>query len=314
VNRRLLVFGGAGFVGGNLSALALRDGWEVHVADAAVRDALPGARWHRIDITDGPTVAALVGSVEPAAVVDLAAVADIDRAERERDLARAVNADAARAVAAASAAAGASFVYFSSDAVFAGTAYRYVEEDAPDPVNWYGQTKADGERLVREVHPRAAVVRISLVLGFPVTSGNSFIASLEKKLAAGAAVPCPVHEIRTPIDVLTLSAAVLELCRTGFAGTLHLGSTDSVDRFTLTRRAAVLMGFDASLVTAQQPGMVQQPEPVGSPAGAAQHARAARHRRGVISVEKARRLLSTPMRDWETSLRRAVEGRPGNGR
>jgi dTDP-4-dehydrorhamnose reductase len=114
--------------------------------------------------------------------------------------------------------------------------------------------------------------------------------------------------------VLTLSAAVLELCRTGFAGTLHLGSTDSVDRFTLTRRAAVLMGFDASLVTAQQPGMVQQPEPVGSPAGAAQHARAARHRRGVLSVEKARRLLSTPMRDWETSVRRAVEGRPGNGR
>ena len=44
MSQRLLVFGGGGFVGGNLSALALRDGWEVHVADAAVRDALPGAR------------------------------------------------------------------------------------------------------------------------------------------------------------------------------------------------------------------------------------------------------------------------------
>ena len=190
MNGRLLVFGGGGFVGGNLCTLALRDGWEVHVADAAVRDALPGAAWHRIDITDGVAVAGLVGRVKPGAVVDLAAVADIDRAERERDLARAVNVDAARSIAAAAAAAGAACVYFSSDAVFAGTAERYAEDDPPAPVNWYGQTKADGEREVRGAHPEAAIVRISLVLGFPVTDGNSFIAGLERKLAALAAVGC----------------------------------------------------------------------------------------------------------------------------
>jgi dTDP-4-dehydrorhamnose reductase len=308
MNERLLVFGGGGFVGGNLCTLALRDGWDVHVADAAVRDALSGTAWHRIDITDGAAVGALVREVRPTAVVDLAAIADIDRAERERELARAVNVEAARSIAGAARAADACCVYFSSDAVFAGTAERYVEEDPPGPVNWYGRTKADGELAVREAHPGAAIVRISLVLGFPVTDGNSFIAGLEKKLAARTAVPCPEDEIRTPIDVLTLSAAVLELCRMRFAGILHLGATDSVDRFTLTRRAAGLMGFDAALVTAQQPG----------PAGAAdqpgravdQPARAARHRRGVISVEKARRLLATPMLDWETSLRRAVELRP----
>src|SRR4030042_4877110 len=60
--------------------------------------------------------------------------------------------------------------------------------------------------------PAAAIVRISLVLGFPVTDGNSFIAGLERKLAAGTAVPCPVDEIRTPIDVVTLLPPVLELC------------------------------------------------------------------------------------------------------
>jgi len=305
---RLLVFGGGGFVGGNLCAVALRDGWEVHVADAAVRDALAGATWHRIDITDGAAVEALVREVRPTAVVDLAAVAAIDRAEREREQARAVNVEAARSIAAAARAARAGCVYFSSDAVFAGTAERYAEDDAPNPVNWYGRTKADGERAVREVHPDAAIVRISLVLGFPVTDGNSFLASLEKKLAAGTAVPCPVDEIRTPIDVLTLSAAVLELCRGRFSGIVHLGATDSVDRFTLTRRAAALMGFDEALVTPQQPA----PAGVSSaPAGAAAPpARAARHRRGVISVEKARAMLATPMLDWGTSLRRAVELRP----
>jgi len=298
---RLLVFGGGGFVGGNLCTAALRDGWGVHVADAALRDALPGASWHRIDITDGAAVEALVREARPTAVVDLAAVADIDRAERERELARAVNVEAARAIAAAARAAGAGCVYVSSDAVFAGTAERYAEDDTPDPVNWYGRTKADGERAVREAHPDAAVVRISLVLGFPVTDGNSFLAGLETKLAAGTVVPCPVDEIRTPIDVLTLSAAVLELCRARFAGIVHLGATDSVDRFSLTRRAAALLGFDEALVTRQPP----------APSGASvQPARAARHRRGVISVEKAQAVLATPMLDWDASLRRAVELRP----
>lgn len=304
---KLLVFGGGGFVGGNLCSLALREGWEVHIADATVRDALPGASWHAVDITHAEEVRALVSKVRPDAVVDLAAVADVDRAERERDLARAVNVEAARVIAAACAGAGARCIYFSSDAVFAGAAEGYAEDDSPDPVNWYGRTKADGEQAVRGACPGAVIVRISLVLGFPVTDGNSFLAGLEQKLAAGTMVPCPPEEVRTPIDVLTLCACVLELCRRGpggapgFQGAIHLGATNSVDRFTLTRRAASLMGANVALVTAQ-------------PQGHSQPGRAARHQRGVISVEKARRLLATPLLDWERTLQKAFDDRPKKGK
>ena len=293
---RLLVFGGGGFVGGNLCTLALRAGWEVHVADASVRAALMGATWHAIDITRAGDVETLVASVRPKAVVDLAAVADVDRAERERELARAVNVDAAGSIAAASAKGRARCIYFSSDAVFAGTADSYAEDDQVAPVNWYGQTKSDGELAVRAVNPESVILRISLALGFPVTDGNSFLEGLQKKLAAGTPVPCPTDEIRTPIDVLTLSACVLELCRNSYAGTLHLGSTNSVDRYTLTRRAAALMGFPATLATAQAPGPLVP-------------GRAPRHKRGVINVTRARQLLSVPLLDWERTLERAVNDR-----
>jgi dTDP-4-dehydrorhamnose reductase len=296
----LLVFGGGGFVGGHLCARALREGWKVHVGDPTVRDALTGAAWHALDIRDEAGVRDLVARLQPTAVVDLAAVADVDRAEREPALARSINADAAGIIAAACAAEGSRCIYFSSDAVFAGTAERYVEEDAPAPVNWYGRTKADGERAVRGACPDAIIVRISLVLGFPVTDGNSFLAGLEQKLAAGTAVPCPVGEIRTPIDVGTLAACVLELCAAPWSGPIHLGATSSVDRFTLTRRAASLMGFAEKLVSVQ-------------PSGASPKGRAARHARGVISVEKARQLLSTPLVGWEETLLKAVAERPGKG-
>ena len=48
----LLVFGGGGFVGGNLCAMALRRGWEVHVADPTVQDAPPSAYWHVLDVAN----------------------------------------------------------------------------------------------------------------------------------------------------------------------------------------------------------------------------------------------------------------------
>lgn len=297
MRERLLLFGGGGFVGGNLAARALRQGWEVHIADAALRPGVPEASWHALDITDSAAVGGLVAALRPSAVVDLAAVADIDRAERQPELAWAVNVEAARTIASSCADTGAYCLYFSSDAVFAGTASGYSEEDPPAPVNHYGRTKVEGERAVRLADSGAGILRLSLVLGFPVTAGNSFLAALEVKLSAGQEVVAPSDEIRTPVDVLTLTDCVLELVSSRFAGVLHLGSTDSLDRAAITRRAAELMGFPQARVVSQA---VTAPIP----------GRAARHKNGIIRVDKARALLKTPLLTAEQSIRRAIEERP----
>ena len=295
---KLVVFGGGGFVGGNLCQAALGRGWDVHVVERRqFPGGLPGVRWHLLDITDQAAVRGLLAELQPQAVVDVAAVADIDRAEREQEAAWAVNVEAARTMASVCAASGAYFLYFSSDAVFAGTASRYSEQDPPEPVNYYGRTKAEGEKAVRQADPRAGIVRLSLVLGFPVTEGNSFFAGLEAKLRAGQEVVAPADEIRTPVDVLTLTDCVLELIDLRFAGVLHIGSTDSIDRAAITRRAAQLLGFPGARVVAQA---VAAPLP----------GRAARHKNGIISVDQARALLRTPLLSAEQSIRRAIEERP----
>jgi dTDP-4-dehydrorhamnose reductase len=296
MSRRLIIFGGGGFVGGNLATIALLEGWEVHIANATVKQGVPGAKWHAVNATEPEAVRALAEEVRPYALIYLAAVADIDRAEREKELARAVNVEGARAAAAASAGQGAACLYMSSDAVFAGTADSYREEDPPAPVNYYGRTKAEGEQAVLAAHPRAAVVRMSLALGFPVTAGNSFLAALEGKLRQGREIVCPADELRTPIDVLTLSACLLELAEKRFAGIIHLGSTDSIDRLELTRQAAALMGYGGARIVAQ-------------PAGAEPSGRAPRHKRGVISVARARGLLAAPLLTADQSIRRAIEER-----
>jgi dTDP-4-dehydrorhamnose reductase len=294
----IVIFGGGGFVGGHLAAQAMEAGWEVHIADAAQQAGVERAEWHLLDIRQAEEVRRLLRAVAPTAVVNLAAVADIDRAEREKELARAINIEAARTIAEAAAAAGSTCLYMSSDAVFDGTAERYGEEDDVRPVNYYGRTKVEGERAVRRAHPSAAVVRISLVLGFPVTAGNSFFAGLEEKLRRGAEVAAPSDEIRTPVDAVTLARCLLEMIDIRFSGLLHIGATDSIDRAALTRRAAALLGYpDARVLVRNQ----DQP------------GRAPRHKRGVIDVSKARRLLSTPLLTCDEFIRRAIETRPEKG-
>jgi dTDP-4-dehydrorhamnose reductase len=296
-NARTLLVLGSGFVGGNLCAVARRQGWDVHGVDASDRQQSPGMTLHVLDITNAAALTALMEELRPSAVVDLAAIADVDRAERERDLAWAVNVEAARTMASVSARRAAACVYFSSDAVFAGTAASYGEEDAPGPVNWYGNTKLEGEKAVRAANPAAAIVRLSLVLGFPVgAAGNSFFAGLESKLKDGREIPCPTDEIRTPVDVITLSECVLEIIEKGIAGPIHIGSTDSVDRLTLTRKVARAMGYGTE-------GIVAQTE------GGAQPGRAARHKNGIIRVEAARRVLRTPLLSVDQSIRRAFDER-----
>jgi dTDP-4-dehydrorhamnose reductase len=205
-----------------------------------------------VDITQPDQIWQAFEETQPDAVVNVAALADIDRVERDRELAWKINVDGAGYIAQNCARNGSGHVFFSSDAVFDGKQGPYAEDDLPNPVNFYGITKAEAEAAVLTSHPRAAVIRISLVLGLPRTVGNSFLAGLKDKLQAGKEVICPEDEIRTPVDVHTLSACVLELLRSDYAGRLHIGCTESIDRFSLTQRLAQEMGYSQDLVKPQQ--------------------------------------------------------------
>ncbi|NLE45523.1 MAG: NAD(P)-dependent oxidoreductase [Chloroflexi bacterium] len=292
---KVLIFGGGGFVGGNLATIARQTGWTVSIADSAYRPGIDWAEWNVVDITSRGAVRRTMRDVKPDAVVNVAAIANIDLAEKERDLAWSVNVEGARYVAEGCAELGARLVFFSSDAVFAGTATIYTEDDEPAPVNYYGLTKAEAERGVLSVIPDAAVTRLSLVMGFPVTGGNSFFAGLEGKLEKGQTVSAPVSEIRTPVDVITLSECVLELAGCTFSGLLHIGATSSINRYDLTQRVARRMGFDEGLI-------VVAPEDDAP-------GRAPRHRNGIISVAKAQSVLRTRLLSVDEGIERAFDAR-----
>jgi dTDP-4-dehydrorhamnose reductase len=144
------------------------------------------------------------------------------------------NVDGAAVVAAA--ATRCRLVHLSSDLVFDGRRGRYVEADAPAPVNDYGRSKAEAERRVTAQHPAATIVRTSLIYGGDEPGTQERLAREGSRFY--------VDEIRSPVQVGDLADALLELLGRELAGPLHLGGADDVSRYDF----ALLLGADSGRI------------------------------------------------------------------
>jgi len=288
---KLLVIGASGFVGSNWVRFA-RAGYDVVAAGRSVA-AEPGSV--PLDIADRQSVEAAFRQVRPDYVTLLAALSDIDRCERERELAERINVEGTRHVVEACIRGGARLLYTSTDAVFDGSRGIYREDDPPSPPNFYGETKARAERLIAELLPGATIVRVSLVLGRSAAGGgNSYLEKVERNLAAGNPIISPDYEYRNPIDVGMLCRFLAELSdHDAAAGIVHVGASDKISRYDLAWAIAERLGADVSLIerqTAPVPG------------------RAARGRDDFLATDRLRALSRTPIPTCQQVLERALAG------
>lgn len=117
-----------------------------------------------VDLTQPEQIRLAVRETRPDVVINAAAYTDVDGAEEEPSRARSANVKGPRVLAEASRDVGAWLVHYSTDYVFDGTNETpYTEDDQPDPINVYGQTKYEGEKAVREEGGKALILRTSWV-------------------------------------------------------------------------------------------------------------------------------------------------------
>jgi dTDP-4-dehydrorhamnose reductase len=138
----------------------------------------------------------------------------------------------------AEAARGVRLVHLSTDLVFDGKRGRYREHDVPAPVNAYGRSKAEAERLVDELHREATIARTSLIYGGAEPGPQERLATEGTRFF--------VDEIRSPVQVGDLAEALLEVVTLELPGPLHLGGADDLSRFDF----AVMLGADPERIEA----------------------------------------------------------------
>lgn len=160
----VLLFGGNGQLG-----------WELRRSLAPFgRLAVPDRA--QCDIADVDATVRVIREVSPRIIVNAAAFTAVDRAESEEATARRINVAAPAVMAAEARRLGIPLVHYSTDYVFDGTkAAPYVEEDAPNPLGVYGQTKHAGEQAIAASGAEALVFRTSWVFG---VHGGNFVRTI----------------------------------------------------------------------------------------------------------------------------------------
>jgi dTDP-4-dehydrorhamnose reductase len=247
--KRLLVTGYGGFVAGSVVKQA-RPEWDVTaLSRKLVSDGRDDIRTLQLDIREAGQLRHVFESWRPTALIHAAAVANIDYCQSHQEEALAVNAEATRHLAELCRQHGARMVFCSTDSIFEGQRGMYVESDAPHPLNYYAETKVHAEQIVLAELENAVVARLSLVMGFPlIGGGNSFMSNMLASFREGVPVTMPENEIRTPIDVITLGQALLELAASRFRGILHLAGNTRINRYDMGIQIATRLGFAPELV------------------------------------------------------------------
>jgi dTDP-4-dehydrorhamnose reductase len=229
----LLITGSSGYLGRELARQA------PDAAGTYLTAERPGAV--QLDVRDGAAVARLVGELRPDAVIHTAYSEAGDEAARE------VNVDGSRHVAAAAAEMRARLVHVSTDLVFDGELGRpYTEDDEPRPIMEYGRQKLAGEEAVREALPAALVVRTSLIYGGSEPSRHERAVLDAADGASGTRFFS--DELRSPVQVGDLAAALLVLARSDAAGVLHVAGADGVSRHEFARHVAAAAGRDPGVL------------------------------------------------------------------
>jgi len=200
-----------------------------------------------LDIGARDAVIREVRAFKPDLIVNCAAYNLVDKAEQDSETAFRANASGPENLALAALETGAFLIHFGSDYIFDGAKapIPYAESDNPNPLNKYGASKLEGEKLIRASGSRHLILRVSWVFG----NGNqNFMA----KLLEWAKRPGPVTVAEDEISVPTCAGDIVDEAmaafKAGLEGTWHLPNTGFCSRYEWAGLIFKTLNIDKQLV------------------------------------------------------------------
>lgn len=204
---------------------------------------MPGVQWLKIDLTDSKALYSVMDAIGPAVVIHTAAMANIDDCERQKSLAESVNYSGTCKIAEKCHEMKSRLIFVSTDNVFDGEKGHYCEEDVPNPINYYGETKLRAEQAVSSICPDYVIARAALIYGSPRCGGSSFSKWLLMNLKGSDEVPVYIDQFRSPIYAEDLARALLELAALNCTGLFHLGGPLCLNRYEFGKILCECYGY-----------------------------------------------------------------------
>lgn len=285
---RLLISGASGLLGINLALEACNDYTVVGVVHQT-----PITSEHfqvlQADLTQDDEIDKLIETVCPDWIINCAALANLEACEANPPLAKKLNTDLPAKLATYVAKGGARLLQISTDAVFDGQRGHYREEDEPNPLSVYAQTKLEGEQAVLNIAPQSLVVRVNF-FGWSVSGQRSLAEFFVSNLQSRKMVMGFTDVYFCPLLVNDLAHILLRLMSSNRSGLYHVVAPQAISKYAFGVAIARQFGLDERLI---QPTSLAQA-----------NLKAVRSPNMTLDTAKLQRELSVTLPTIETEIER----------
>jgi dTDP-4-dehydrorhamnose reductase len=294
-NKMKLVIVGAG---GRLGAALVREYRDKHQVTGFTRDQLDLSNLHDVRET--------LRATDFDVLINAAAFTNVDRCETERDSAFLINGEAPGVLATICRDKGAKMIHFSTDYVFDGQKRAgYTEDDEPNPISAYGESKLAGEKNVLAANDEHLVVRVSWVFG---PDRPSFVDAMIKQAQESDTVDAITDKFSTPtytLDIAEMIGRVLDAwSRRALASDgLRAGRLQGILHFANAGECSWQEYAQSALDCCQRIGLALKTKAVGGSKLKDMSSWIARRPiYSVLSTAKYTKLTDTPPRAWREAV------------
>lgn len=260
---KVLVTGSNGLLGQKLVDLLKTRSIINLIATARGIDRYPdqtGYLYESIDITDADAVKFIIDKHKPDAVINTAAMTNVDACETEREACDLLNVDAVKFLVEACNKYNTHFIHLSTDFIFDGTHGPLSEDEIPKPLSYYGESKLKGEKTVVEYSNNWSIARTVLVYGIVSDMSRSNIVLWAKNsLESGKNINVVADQFRTPTLAEDLAMGCLLLAEKKANGIYNLSGSDFMSVFDLVYQVADFWKLDKNLLNLSTSEGIKQP-------------------------------------------------------
>lgn len=196
------------------------------------------SRYEPLDILDKKKLNSLITSFKPELILNAAAFTDVDGCETNKEKARQVNAKGVENLIDLCQKEKIKLVHFSTDYIFDGKKGPYSEDDPPDPVNYYGKTKLEGELKIKESGIDFIIVRTNVLYGVGEKISPNFFTWVLSKLKSEEKIKVVTDQFNNPTLADDLAKAILELWEIKYTGTINIAGSEYLSRYDFAKKIA----------------------------------------------------------------------------
>lgn len=243
-----------------------------------------------LDISDSHVVNDKITEHNPDVVINCASYNLVDKAEEDFDTACGVNATGVRHLAVACKKSNILLVHYSTDYVFDGTKEDfYTEEDEPNPVSKYGESKLQGEQLLKQEADNFLLFRVSWVFG---EGKSNFLHRLSEWARKNRTLKIVSDQVSVPTYTEDIVNVTMFALNKGLRGMYHLTNSGYASRYEFARYYIEQMEMDNLVMPVTSDYF---PSPAKRPYFSA------------MSNRKLSQALNVDIPDWKLGIERYVK-------